>query len=1325
MFLKSFKYHLTQQRGVSLVGVLVGASLLATIAVSSTYFFTQSKITLSSTAQDSQCSMIAKKAIDRVVSLGTRLYGYKISSTNSASGYNPLFIKSKSGTSYGDDGNWEDVKLGQSIPASDHYKKLYKSLMNENMPTLSWVNTGIPLVNVVSNTNQVVLESSSSVLLINSVNFLQYLYNKDPQFFKGNNGLGKKFVIDDSLSTLTDDRMHSLWYKYRRQYNLQNMSYYIKITPVRLPRNELLENYNDITCYKIYYEGGVFKTATYNCPRHPSDSSHKLILTSPRLSTPASTQRMISSNNHFRSYYLGNNDLGFQFKVKLKYEKNGQEMSCESMRIFSHQTKTLTGNLGHRQITVESLVNGHNKNLLPNTARKQTSCDTDGNDYNDITAILNFGNFAVTGGQEEAATLLLCRASMACVSGTNRNKAHTATGCTPQMEQWRRCHNFKFPQQSGSTTASLLANNKLRLTFNDLQENRRYDLEMIEVSTLERSASKHIFSFYIDAKRPTIDSNSRDITNDAVGRPSDGRKGRRYHANRSTNWQLPTNSLSNKWIQCNQENVQFKSLQEDQFTHNLEKCNITGKHRDGSGQVPLSGIVNTSNDQDLGICQGELQSITHGRQTVIFEPEDICDVGVKQDLVWDTDLPNTFKSKDFNNLYWFTNQEAPYEIDSKVPAKTTEGKFPKHYTMDCFEKEYGNKTRTDGNGGIIRCQFVNSVGSDSNGCNPQKMGARYYHVCGGNECQDTNRGWGIYVAEPSKDGGSCQYVECQPGLICCDGYKDDCGGVDKYRCVDENRHSNVCIRPRGGGNDQQDSQSGCPPLGLYNCRYTLPCNATKPFSGVTGPTSKCHGKKQNDSCQFSKGGYTCQLTESGSRKKYKGLCAGQAGQPCSVKGNQVGERNCKQCPVKDKDGNPTGAMKKCNCDPIYAPGSKRSCTINFNGICGTPNGGCGTKGVGGRHFSQDKCSERKPICSKSSPPKPPKPKPDPTASPIDPDNPHGACGDGCSGDYCASKTCGTPLQCHVRDVGGVCYPSCGHACNLMMKKLKHPLWMQHKTCRAAEDKPPPVGNGNKEFFMVTNTSKNTPCALLKKYGTGPGGWKDVVPPGLTSRDIWEIKDKTHPMKYCCYRDSIPSSSSNPVSDPITVPESTCEYNNASACNDKLPPGTRCHQHPDSGCFNRRCQDGYIKNADGIGCIAVDTPGPSKPKCTCNTPHLGCGYPCSAVNRNTREIRKECHGGVYSKRRNRHKKNISCDIEDDLIRHTITQTTWTCSKAGYTDSELCSRTTRRCEAPTDGCRARNVCTVSSDGPRTCTYTEKDKRMGVCRGTHNHTCGPDSY
>ena len=43
----------------------------------------------------------------------------------------------------------------------------------------------------------------------------------------------------------------------------------------------------------------------------------------------------------------------------------------------------------------------------------------------------------------------------------------------------------------------------------------------------------------------------------------------------------------------------------------------------------------------------------------------------------------------------------------------------------------------------------------------------------------------------------------------------------------------------------------------------------------------------------------------------------------------------------------------------------------------------------------------------------------------------GACGAGCTGTFCAESSCTTKYNCHVKDVNGICYPSCGYAAQLV------------------------------------------------------------------------------------------------------------------------------------------------------------------------------------------------------------------------------------------------------------------------------------------------------
>ena len=84
-----------KQCGVTLVEAVVVAAILATLAIGTTYFLAQNRATLSSSSQLMECQVIAKQALEKVVSLGSRLYGYRINDSKSEFRYAPLFIKKK------------------------------------------------------------------------------------------------------------------------------------------------------------------------------------------------------------------------------------------------------------------------------------------------------------------------------------------------------------------------------------------------------------------------------------------------------------------------------------------------------------------------------------------------------------------------------------------------------------------------------------------------------------------------------------------------------------------------------------------------------------------------------------------------------------------------------------------------------------------------------------------------------------------------------------------------------------------------------------------------------------------------------------------------------------------------------------------------------------------------------------------------------------------------------------------------------------------------------------------------------------------------------
>ena len=208
------------QQGMMLVEIILIAVFLATVAIGTSYFFAQTKVTMSSSSQVMQCSTIAKQALENVVSLGARLYGYRINyHTNSAFSYKPLFIKD-------DGGVIKDVGSGSELSfPPEMYKTLYTNLGVSPSIGNPQSNTGKPLIG-----DSYPYDISTAVLIVNSVNALQYLYNSDNGFNSGSKGKMHTAGGNGNMSNLLK--------KYEDQFDLAGMKFYIKVTPIDLQTEE-------------------------------------------------------------------------------------------------------------------------------------------------------------------------------------------------------------------------------------------------------------------------------------------------------------------------------------------------------------------------------------------------------------------------------------------------------------------------------------------------------------------------------------------------------------------------------------------------------------------------------------------------------------------------------------------------------------------------------------------------------------------------------------------------------------------------------------------------------------------------------------------------------------------------------------------------------------------------------------------------------------------------------------------------------------------------------------------------------------------------------
>ena len=972
-----------------LVEIILIAVFLAAAAISASYFFTQTKLTMSSSSQVMQCSTIAKQALESVVSLGVRLYGYKIHHTDGRFMYEPLFIKYNTSKS----GNIEHVNNGSELSfPPEMYNALYKNLGITPPTGDPQSNIGKPLIG-----DAYPFEISTAVLIVNSVNALQYLYNS-------NNGF---FTEKGKMYTNNDGEISKMLEMYKNQFNLEDIKFYIRVAPINLQTEEEVA------------------------------SPPSKILTRPRFHNPQNAQLSPALK------VLGDPDIGFEIKVTLEYERNNQEYTCDASHRFSHQIKPIMAKPSRDiHAVMTSLTNGAGQDFLADPGLLLTSCDTDGVGYEDITVTVNFNAIEES---QQIGTVILCQMNSYCRSYGK----DSYSGCQPKLGRWQRCHDI---QPTGSdqewTYAPELKNPQvLGMTFNDMKVDRRYELYVAEFSMAgSKLREKQVSKFYIDAIRPEI--KDRMIMNDAVGTPDDSVGGRDYKGP-FTQWVRPDGSIINQWLQCNQDTVEFKADLEDQFTHNLDKCEIKGKREDGTNR---GTGVSTNPTQPIGLdyCRGELSGIDQGRQTITFIPSDSCGKNLKtKDLVWDTDLPDHFEARDFpNDPEWYknTSQDA-YPIDTKVPAKTTAGEFPKHYSVNCNDSFLGNKTRKDGNSEPLSCELIGGNPDHNDGCNSIELSSRYYHVCGGNgDCRETN--WAVYVPL----GEDCSNVRCEPGLSCCDRSSGTCNGVNDKQCGKADTRD--CTNPKGGTQTSADEgPSGCPLLGLNNCSYTLPCEASNPFNPGEAPTSDCNGIRQGQTCSFTRT-YTCQLQGSGTRGTpgaFPGICD-VSGYSCTIPDTCTGYVHITdpqtRCIQFDSNGNCVNSVidqVSCTHCNLWRATSANCPSITFSGTCGNPSGGCNPKDVGGGNLTLEQCDKRDVGGSCCSTP------PcltcdrsvtccehlgDTYLNNTNCPNPcvakHGeACctvagGGTCTGQFCADY-CVNQGACPVRDVGdGVCRPTCEH-----------------------------------------------------------------------------------------------------------------------------------------------------------------------------------------------------------------------------------------------------------------------------------------------------------
>ena len=950
--LKFFKkrHALRRSSGISMLEVLIISVIIGAFAIASTLLITQSKLRMRSVSQTGSCPLLAKEILEQFTSFGTALYGYSYGDSSQGTSHNPKFRPLLLTTH---SSGYKDVAGCTTCSGSIRSLLKFPSMLNEAFQRLSivkdgqtnsiitapsngdWVNTGKDIIKVVKDSSgKKTIHLGSSIFLINQVNVLQFLYNKDHKFFDDNviDGVakGKKYSTMQANSPLQT---------YKERYGLDALDVYILIRPVDLKKSEVIKHdeKSKIKCGR--YSGGSGGIAgTYREVACPTKSSHKLILTRPRFSNVIKGQ--------IPGYVVvhGNPNIGFEIQITISYTRTvrgtGQDLSCQVAQIFTHQMDKFKKNEKPPDIQITSITNGAGTNMTGDNDGNDavlTSCDTHGSGYNDISIELNFDVKTA-----EMGTLLVCRGVRGCRSGDSIDpygspqppQNFSPVSCQYEVGDWTRCHDVQFPGQTQSTVAELKTNNQLKLTFKGLANNKRYDLQVAELSTAGTlsqiliptlsggSNSNNNYRFYIDSSRPYI----REVDLDKnVGKPGDKINDRDYSGD-PIQWAKP-GPLDSKgrWLQCNTADVEITSSVEDQLTHNLQGCSLSAKRQDGKGITSItkdlcdtytfgnrttscrrkgdrggvcpaytggttpckSGIRTGSGDTQ---CSSILREIAHGRQIAKLTPSDSCGAGPTRTVVWDTDLPGTFKSKPFQDKK-FRSTESPYVITAELPA-TGAGTFPRHWGIRCFEEgDHWPQAKKDGNGGNLSCQLVGSRSSVDDGCNPNTYGGKYFHVCG-KKVEDQGCTWSVYAPL----GKSCQNVDCEPELICCDGTLNDCGNAGgKGKCGSTVSNTDCGTPVDGSG---QDLNSGCPPLGLYECNYVVNCEAggrSETCSGRAGDsctiTWPC--PTQQDPGRTCSASGTCKKTGGCSKKPSTSLTGACGKDKCLLRGPSINK--CPTC----------------------------------------------------------------------------------------------------------------------------------------------------------------------------------------------------------------------------------------------------------------------------------------------------------------------------------------------------------------------------------------------------------------------------------------------
>lgn len=834
----------------------------------------------------SDCQMVSGDVITQITSLGERLYGYK-----------NIFQQIPQI-------NWNQGKYdGTDLTISESEVGRIPPWLSGAIAT-PWVNTKVPIIEKVGTGDQRKIILGNGVLLVNSVNFLQNLYNHDGEYCNGNQGKGKLLGANHSL--LSGLEMSSL--------RMKNARVYLKIEAIGLKNMKPFEctGMNAPECRECDING----CTTSVCP---TQGSRPLVLTRPMKKGDPDRPVEIKS-----LVLKGNPDIGFKATTTVVYGNQ----QCKNHRIYKHGIDTVQPKESSCSSVAAGTGTGNYINIGSQDCNDMlcstkpcrinaTSCNTHGASYNDVTVKL-------TTDDKTSGLVWMCQTRV----------TSNTIGSGP-FEPLDYCEDVKFEGQSGATQTQFNGNN-LTLKFNGLPDDKRFDLTAFLIDTSGNVSKPLNARWYVDASRPHAHVN---VDDEDVGQPGDGGSGRLpLPQGIEAEWSLPPEG-----VQCNRNDVNFVGGMTDVFTHNNNRCVVTHGSHHGSGSIGSQ----TGTD-----CSGHITGIDHDVHTLSSQAHDTCGPGTGDSTSWDTDIEFTppdqvtrwTDTQERNNLYHQIKLEKP---KSKSP--------PQHFVIlaDCAKPPLKDG-ETNTYSPIQLAPICTTI--TPKGCHaPQNANvqATYYHICG--RSATVLASWGAYAPE----GQSCKHIPCEPAnpsgvagdgrgkrkerdLVCCRAGHGSCGAGSDRTCVNVDQYNprNLsCAHPKGGSD--QDSASQCnAPLGLFRCSYH---NADCEISGVeTIPKHCATGQRKGATCS----------------KAYTGRCSGGE---CQYSGKSEANSDCiESCNPLDADCPSSGQRNISGSCSITLTGS---CLLPQPN--GSPN--CKQRNRGPANGPSEYCTYRPNICKCDDP----------------------------------------------------------------------------------------------------------------------------------------------------------------------------------------------------------------------------------------------------------------------------------------------------------------------------------------------------------------------